>query len=112
GGEQRRDGGRRGGTERLGEVDCLRKLLAHEIIAPRELAVARERLLDAIGVVAAQRPCRVPRQQRFDLVALWLLVDRVHGQPLSIPAASNTRKWHCVSFPPPECQPLNRAFTG
>src|SRR6266849_317481 len=86
-GEQLLHGTRRRRTERLVEVDCLRKLLADEIIAPRELAVAGKRLLDAIGVVAAQRPCRVPRQQSFDLVALWLLVDRVHGQPLSIPAA-------------------------
>jgi hypothetical protein len=65
----------------------LRKLLAHEIIAPREFAVACKRLLDAIGVAATQRACRVPRQQSLDLMALWLFVDRVHGQPLSIPAA-------------------------
>src|SRR5262249_33656018 len=90
GGEQLLHGARRRGTERLVEVDGLRKLFAHEIIAPREFAVARERLLDAIGVAPAERPCRVPRQQSFesfDLVALWLFVDRVHGQPLSIPAA-------------------------
>src|SRR5262249_48580434 len=86
-GEQLLHGTRRRRTERLVEVDDLRKLLADEIIAPRELAVAGKRLLDAIGVVAAQRPYRVPRQQSFDLVALWLLVDRVHAQPLSIPAA-------------------------
>jgi hypothetical protein len=53
-------------------VDCFRKLLADEIIAPREFAAARKRLFDAIGVAAAQRPCRVPRQQSFDLMALWL----------------------------------------
>src|SRR5262249_55010630 len=99
GGEQLLHGARRRPTERLVEVDGLRKLFAHEIIAPRELAVACKRLLDAIGVAVAERPCRVPRQQSFDLVALWLLVDRVHAQPLSVPAASNTRKWHCVSFP-------------
>ena len=68
-------------------MDCFRKLLADEIIAPRKFAAARKRLFDAIGVAAAQRPCRVPRQQSFDLMALWLFVDRVHGQPLSIPAA-------------------------
>src|SRR6516165_5602050 len=77
---------RRRRTERLVEVDCLRKLLADEIVAPREFAVACERLLDAISVAAAERPCRVPRQQSFDLVALWLFVDRIHGQPLSIPS--------------------------
>ena len=58
-------------------MDGLRKLFADEIIAPREFAVARERLLDAIGVAAAERPCRVPRQQSFDLVRLRLLVYRV-----------------------------------
>src|SRR5262249_3573830 len=68
-------------------MDGFRKLLADEVIAPREFAVACKRLLDAIGVAAAQRPCRVPRQQSLDLVALRLFVDRVHGQPLSIPAA-------------------------
>src|SRR5262249_42199944 len=106
GGEQLLHGTRRRRTERLVEVDGLRKLFAHEIIAPREFAVARERLLDAIGVPVAERPCRVPRQQSFDLVALWLFVDRVHGQPLSVPAASNTRKWHCVSFPRPNASHL------
>src|SRR5260221_6472559 len=86
-GEQLLHGTRRRRTERLVEVDYLRKLLADQIITPRELAVAGKHLLDTICVVAAQRPCRVPRQQSFDLVALWLLVDRGHGQPLSIPAA-------------------------
>src|SRR5215472_14090759 len=87
GGEQLLHGARRRRTERLVEMDCLRKLLADEIVAPREFAVAGERLLDAIGVAAAERPCRVPGQQSFDLVALWLFVDRFNGNPLSIPAA-------------------------
>src|SRR5262249_35547235 len=86
-GEQLLHRARGGRTKRLVEVDRLRKLLAHEIIAPRELAVAGKRLLDAIGVAAAQRARRMPRQQSLALVALWLFVDRVHGQPLSIPAA-------------------------
>jgi hypothetical protein len=34
-------------------VDRLGKLLANELIAAREFTVARERLLDAIGVAAA-----------------------------------------------------------
>jgi hypothetical protein len=43
-------------------------------------------VLHAIGVAAAQRPCCVPRQQSFDLMALRLFAYRVHGQPLSIPS--------------------------
>src|SRR2546430_8050460 len=80
-GEQLLHGARRGCAERLVEVDRLRKLLTDKVIAPREFAVARERLLDTIGVAAAQRPRRMPRQQSLDLVALWLFIDRVHGQP-------------------------------
>ena len=52
-------------------------------IASREFAVARERLLNAIGVAAAQRPRRMPRQQGLDLVSLFL----IHGQPHWIPFA-------------------------
>ena len=37
------------GTERLVEVDCFRKLLADEIIAPRELAVARKLGMPRLG---------------------------------------------------------------
>jgi len=48
--------------------------------------VAGERLRHAIGVAAAQRLGRVPRQQSFYLLMLRLLVYRVHGQPLSIPS--------------------------
>jgi hypothetical protein len=61
--------------------------LAHKIIAPGKFAVASKRLFDAIGVAAAQRPGGVPRQQSFNVVALWLFIDHVHGQPLSIPCA-------------------------
>src|SRR5260221_10373999 len=73
-------------TECLIQVDRLDKLLADQIILPRQFAVAGERLLHAIGVAAAQRPGRVPRQQSFYLLRLRLLVYRVHGQPLSIPS--------------------------
>src|SRR5215510_8889529 len=45
-----------------------------------------QRLLHAMGVAAAQRPGRVPRQESFYLLMLRLLVYRVHGQPLSIPS--------------------------
>jgi hypothetical protein len=64
------------------QVDCFRKLLADEIIAPRQFAVTRERLLDAVGVETAQCPRRMPRQQSLDLMALSFFLDRVHGQPL------------------------------
>ena len=50
-------------------------------------APSSKRLFDAIGVAAAQRPGGVPRQQSFNVVALWLFIDHVHGQPLSIPCA-------------------------
>ena len=76
-----------GRTERFVEVDRLRKLLADEVIAPRELAVTGDRLLDTIGVAAIQRSRCMPRQESLDLMALWLFIDHVHGQPLSIPAA-------------------------
>src|SRR5262249_48065193 len=83
-GEQLLHGARRRRTERLIEVDCLGPLLADEIIVACEFALASKRLFDAIGVAAAQRPCRVPRQQSFDLMALF--IDRVHNQPRSIPS--------------------------
>src|SRR5262249_59083807 len=70
-------------AERLVEVDRVHKLLADEVIAPREFAVVRECLLNAIGVAAAQRPRRMPRQQGLDLVSLFL----IHGQPRLIPFA-------------------------
>src|SRR6516225_9178924 len=82
-GEQLLHGVRRRCAERLIKVDRLRKLLADEVIAPREFAVARKRLLNAIGVEAAQRPRRMPRQQGLDLVSLFL----IHSQPRSIPFA-------------------------
>jgi len=87
GGEQLLHGARRWRTQRLVEVDGLGEFLADQVVAPRQLAVARQRLLDAIGVAAVQRAGRMPRQQSFDLMALWLFIDHVHGQPLSIPAA-------------------------
>src|SRR6516164_8836333 len=75
GGEQLLHGARRRYAERLVEVNRLCKLLADEVIAPREFGVVRERLLNAIGVAAAQRPRRMPRQQGLDLASLFL----VHG---------------------------------
>jgi hypothetical protein len=86
-GEQLLHCARRRRTERLIEMDRLGKLLTDEIITARQFAVAGKRLFYAIGVAATERPCRVPRQKRFNLVALRLLTNRVHGQPLSIPAA-------------------------
>jgi hypothetical protein len=62
-GEQLLHGARRRCAEPLVEVDRLRKLLADEVIVPREFGVVRERLLNAAGVAAAQRPRRMPRQQ-------------------------------------------------
>ena len=55
-------------------MDRLRKLLADEVIVPREFGVVRERLLNAIGVAAAQRPRRMPRQQGLDLVSLFSFI--------------------------------------
>jgi hypothetical protein len=52
----------------------IRKLLADEVIVPREFGVVRERLLNAIGVAAAQRPRRMPRQQGLDLVSLFSFI--------------------------------------
>ena len=46
------------------------ELLAHQRVTARELGVARERLLDALGVAAAQRAGGVPRQELFDVLAL------------------------------------------
>ena len=42
--------------------------------------IARERLLDAIGVAAAQRPSRMPWQQSLDLMTLRLFIDPVHRE--------------------------------
>src|SRR5262245_60708353 len=47
---------RRRRTECLIQVDRLDKLLADQVILPRQFAVAGQRLLHAIGVAAAQRP--------------------------------------------------------
>src|SRR2546423_3107679 len=86
-GEQPRDRARRWRTECLIQVNRLDKLLADQVILPCQFAIVGQRLFYAIGVAATERPCRVPRQKRFNLVALRLLTYRVHGQPLSIPAA-------------------------
>src|SRR5262249_40215283 len=86
GGEQSLQHARRWHTECLIQGDRLDKLLADEVIWPRQFAVAGQRLLHAMGVAAAQRPGRVPRQESFYLLMLRLLVYRVHGQPLSIPS--------------------------
>src|SRR6516164_242690 len=83
GGEQLLHGARRRFAEPLVEVNRLYKLLADEVIAPREFGVVRERLLDAISVAAAQRPRRMPRQEGLDLVSLFF----IHRQPRSIPFA-------------------------
>src|SRR5262249_32542543 len=98
-GEQPLQRPRRSRTECLIQMDRLDKLLADQVILPRQFAVAGQRLLHAIGVAAAQRPGRVPRQQSFYLLMLRLLVDRVHGQPRSIPSdlsssASRLRAWN------------------
>jgi hypothetical protein len=61
-GEQLLHGARRRCAEPLVEVDRLRKLLADEVIVPREFGVVRERLLNTIGVAAAQPP--PPRSDR------------------------------------------------
>src|SRR6516225_9463943 len=82
-GEQLLHGARRRFAERLVEANRLRKLLADKVIAPGKFGVVRERLLNAMGVAAAQRPRRMPRQQGLDLVSLFL----IHGQPRSIPFA-------------------------
>src|SRR5215831_17237237 len=92
-GEQLLHGARRRCAEPLVEVDRLRKLLADEVIAPREFAVVRERLLNAIGVAAAQRPRRMPRQQALDLVSLFL----IHSQPRSIPFALRSEEGTCIA---------------
>src|SRR5262249_52277274 len=83
-GEQLLHGARRRRAQRLVDVDGPRKLLAAARIAPREFAGGRKRLPAGIGVAAAQRPCRVRRQQSLDLMALWLFIDRAHSQPRSI----------------------------
>jgi hypothetical protein len=68
-GEQFLHGARRRCAERLVEMDRVCKLLADEVIAPREFVVAGKRPLDEIGVAAAQRPSHIPRQQNLDFVA-------------------------------------------
>src|SRR4029450_11775688 len=85
-GEQPLNRARRRRTECLIQVDRLDKLLVDQFILPYQFAVAGQRLLHAIGVAATQRTGRVPRQQSFYLLRLWLFVDRVHGQPLSTPS--------------------------
>src|SRR5439155_14085343 len=81
-GEQFLHAARGWGAERLIEVDRLGKLLADQIVAAWQLAVACKRAFDAVGIAPVQCPCRMPRQQSLDLMA-FRLFDRVHGQPLS-----------------------------
>src|SRR5712671_734375 len=89
--EQLFHGACRGGAQALVEVDGLGELLAHQVEPTDELLVARQRALDALGVAAAQRPGGMPRQETFDLlVVVRLFAHRVHGQPLSIPAACSS----------------------
>src|SRR6516165_7225826 len=59
GGEQSLQHARRWHTDCLIQVDRLDKLLADQVILPRQFAVAGQRLLHAIGVAGAQRPGRV-----------------------------------------------------
>jgi hypothetical protein len=69
-------------------VDRLGKLFAHQIEPAGQFLIVRERTFDALGVAAAQRSGCMPRQEILDLVAVAsLFAHRVHGQPLSTPAA-------------------------
>src|SRR5256714_8821527 len=85
-GEQPLDRARRWRTECLIQVNRLDKLLADQVILPRQFAVVGQRSLHTIGVAATQRTGRVPWQQSFYLLRLRLFVYPVHGQPLSIPS--------------------------
>ena len=67
-------------------MDRLDKLLADQLILPRQFAVVGQRSLHAIDVAATQRTGRVPGQQSFYLLRFQLFVYRVHGQPLSTPS--------------------------
>src|SRR5262249_5219437 len=81
-------GSGRGGAESLVEMDGFGHFLAHQLEPAGELGILRQRLLHPFGVAAAQGSRGVPRQQRFDVLALRRLVSRHHhGQPLSTPAA-------------------------
>src|SRR5919198_3643340 len=73
-GEQPLDRARRWRTECLIQVDRLDKLLADQIILPRQFAVVGQRSLHAINVAATQRTDRVPGQQSFYLLRLQLFV--------------------------------------
>jgi hypothetical protein len=59
-------------------VNRLCKLLEDEVVEPREFAVIGKCWFDEIGLAAAQRPCRMPRQQSLDFVALQLFIDHVY----------------------------------
>src|SRR5207237_6836458 len=56
-------------AERLVEMDRLGELLAHEIVTPRQLAIAGKGPLHAIGIAPAQRSRCMPRQQGLDVIA-------------------------------------------
>src|SRR4029450_3058864 len=88
-GEQPLHDARRRGAERLVELNRLCKLLADQVIAPRQFAVASKRSFDEIVVAAAQRPSRIPRQQNLDFVALRLFIDCVHGNLVRLLASSS-----------------------
>ena len=57
---------RGGRAQSLIEMDGLAEFLAHQRVAASKLRIAGKRLFDALGVAAAQRPCRMPRQELFD----------------------------------------------
>ena len=75
-------------AERLVEMDRLVELLADQFVLAGEFMIASERLLDPLGLAPRKGSSRMPRQEGLDVLALIrLIVHRVHGQPLSIPAA-------------------------
>ena len=79
---------RRRRAERLVEMDCFVQLLADQFELAGKLVVAGERLLHALGIMPIEGAGRMPGQKGREVLALF--VDRVHGQPLSIPSASSS----------------------
>ncbi len=57
-------------AQHLVEVDGLVELLTHQVVMTGKFTIARQRLLDAHGVAAAERSGRMPRQESFDLLPL------------------------------------------
>ena len=80
---------RRGGTERLVRHNRFGKVFAHRLVLGGKVGIGGKGALDHVGFAAAQRAGSVPRQEGFDLLALgsFRLEHRIHGQPLSTPAA-------------------------